>query len=257
MTGRLMFLGLVLAAMPVAVDLPGDADTTRSATLHADLAGGGGQIALIARGCEGQVLHLQHDPLKAIGTDVGVTLPNDLVIGTRAGVIDIEHDERAFGRWDGSPEPSASDSTARVRDVLNRYLNPYVGVETSNIGAGVGVLIASEPFLIRGSPWTHPHFSGHVRMGGEGVMCTVKWMENVPLESEGHFTLAFDAAPAGRRYDGGIFAGLSGPYDGAVFGFRHRIWLTREAAMQLKLAAGSHDQYGIWLTYSGVHPIRR
>ncbi len=257
MTGRLMFLGLVLAAMPVAVDLPGDADTTRSATVHTDLAAGGGQIALVVRGCEGAVQHLDHDPHKAAGLDVGVTLPYDLVIGTRAGAIGIEHDENSIVGWGGAATPLPGDSTVSARDVTNSYVNPYVGVETSHVGAGVGVLIASKPFLLGNGQWTESNISGHLRMGDERVMCTLKWMESVPLESEGHLTLAFDTTPPGRRYDGGIFAGMQGPYDGVVFGLRHRIWLTPAAAMQLKAAAGSHDQYGVWLTLSGVTPIRR
>ncbi len=257
MTGRLMFLGLVLAAMPVAVDLPGDADTTRSATLHADLAGGGGQIALIARDCEGDVVRVQHDPVSAAGLDVGVTLPQDLVIGTRAGVIETKHDSRTFGAWGTSFATLRGDSGVGVQHVTNRYVNPYVGVESPHFGMGMGVLIASEPMREGPESWRRSDVSGHVRLSGEKAAFTLKWMEGVPLESEGHLTAAFDAGAHHGSYDTGVFAGLAGPYEGVLLGARHRIWLTPEAALQLKAAAAGHQQYGVWLTLTGVHPIRR
>jgi len=256
MHGRLALLGLLLASLPVAIDVPGIIDTTRAATLHADIAGGGGQIALIARGCEGEILQLQHDPVRAAGLDVGVTLPTDLVIGTRAGVIETKH-ATTVGRWGEDFTPWLGGGGGGVQHFTNRYVNPYVGVESRNVGVGIGVLIASEPFRLGTDVALHSDVSGHVRMGGEKAAFTLKWMEGVPLESEGHLTAAFDAGAHDGHYDTGIFVGLVGPYDGAIFGARHRIWFTPAAAMELEAAAGTHQQYGVWLTLAGMKALRR
>lgn len=256
MHGRLALLGLLLATMPVAIDVPGSTDTTRVATLHADLAGGAGQFALIARGCEGEILSETHDPFRSSGVDVGVTLPDNLIIGTRAGVIETKHDETRSGHWGSDSQPIAGDSTARLLHITNRFVNPYLTIEDEHTGFGVGLLISSEPFRIGEGQLGLTNVTGHFRVGGPGGRFALKWMESMPLESEGHLTAALDVAPPGRHFDGGVFAGLSGPYDGVILGARHRIWLTPEAAMQLKAAAGGHEQYGVWLTFTGVRAIR-
>jgi hypothetical protein len=100
--------------------------------------------------------------------------------------------------------------------------------------------------------------TGHVRLGGEQRRLTLRWMEDVPLESEGHFSadLGFRSS---RQLETGLFVGLAGPYDGTMIGVRGRVWFTPAAALQIKASAvpGDYREYGVYGSVTarlpGVH----
>jgi hypothetical protein len=87
--------------------------------------------------------------------------------------------------------------------------------------------------------------TGHVRLGGEQNRLTLRWMEDVPLESEGHFSADLGSRPT-RKLEAGAFVGLAGPCDGAMFGLRGRMWFTPAAALQIKASVAGHRQYGVY-----------
>jgi hypothetical protein len=129
----------------------------------------------------------------------------------------------------------------------NRYVNPYVGREGRRAGLGIGVIMADQPFVIGEDSYLEPQITGHVRLGGDRHRLTLRWMEDVPLESEGHFSADLGFRPS-RQLETGIFVGLAGPYDGAMFGLRGRVWLTPGAALQIKasMVPGDHGEYGVY-----------
>ncbi len=161
----------------------------------------------------------------------------------------------------GAPGQPYRDSTRTIW-YSNRYVNPYVGYEGRRVGVGVGVMKADRPFDADHS-WTgiedplqgvqaansfHEVLpTGHVRLSGERHRLTLRWMEDVPLESEGHFSadLGFRSS---RQLETGVFVGLAGPYDGVMFGLRGRVWFTPAAALQIKasVSSGEGGEYGVY-----------
>ena len=125
-------------------------------------------------------------------------------------------------------------------------------------------MMADHPFdadhslVLAEYPFQEMHTTGHLRLGGERRRLTLRWMEDVPLESEGHFSADLGFRPT-RRFEAGVFVGLAGPYDGTMFGLRGRLWFTPEAALQIKasVAGGDNEEYGVYGSVTarlpGVH----
>ena len=86
MNARLAVLGVWLAALPLAVDLPVSRDSSRTNPLQVEVAGGG-QFAIVGRGCEGEVLRVTRNQLRSGALIVEHRLPKDFVIGVRAGSV--------------------------------------------------------------------------------------------------------------------------------------------------------------------------
>jgi hypothetical protein len=107
------------------------------------------------------------------------------------------------------------------------------------------MMFADQPFLFPENDMQKVNTTAHVRFGDERGALTFRWMEDVPLESEGHFSVDLGAHPNGR-FEAGMFMGFLGPYDGAMLGLRGRLWVTPEAAVQLKASAGSNHEYGVY-----------
>jgi hypothetical protein len=258
MNARLAVLGVWLAALPLAVDLPASRDSSRTSPLLVEVAGGGGQFAIVSRGCNGEVLQITRNQLRSGALVVEHRLPEDFVIGVRAGnvqtTLNTSTETHGPAPTDAVPEPT--------RFYANRYLNPYVGYEGRVVGLGVGVMMADQPFDANPSlgivedPLQVVHSRNlfrekfttwHVRLGGDRHRLTLRWMEDVPLESEGHFSADLGFRPS-RQLETGIFVGLAGPYDGTMFGLRGRVWLTPGAALQIKAstAGGETGEYGVY-----------
>jgi len=259
MNARLAVLGVWLGALPLAVDLPVSRDSSRTNPLLVEVAGGGGQFAIVNRGCEGQVLRVTRNQLRSGALVVEHRLPEDFVIGVRAGSVQttLSTSTETHRRAPAYPVPEPP----RLR-YANRYLNPYVGYEGRRVGLGIGVMAADHPFDADQSLVTiedplqmmqarnlfrDKSTTWHVRLGGEQHRLALRWMEDVPLESEGHFSADLGFRP-GRQLETGIFVGLAGPYDGAMFGLRGRVWLTPGAALQIKAstAGGENGEYGVY-----------
>ena len=260
MNARLAVLGVWLAALPLAVDLPVSRDSSRTNPLLVEVAGGGGQFAIVSRGCEGQVLRVTHNQLRSGALVVEHRLPEDFVIGVRAGSVQTT--------LNTSTEVNIRAPGLLYRDTPlaarypNRYVNPYVGYEGRRVGLGVGVMMADQPFDADQSLVTledplqvvdarnlfrEKSITWHVRLGGDRRRLTLRWMEDVPLESEGHFSVDLGLRSS-RQLETGIFVGFAGPYDGAMFGLRGRVWLTPGAALQIKAstAGGENGEYGVY-----------
>ena len=244
MNVRLAVLGVWLAALPLAVDLPAARDSSRGGPLQVELAGGFGQFAIVNRGCNGEVLRVTRNQLRSGALVVERRLPRDFVLGVRAGSVRTTPGSTttvhadALGYQPGDTIPASARS--------NPYVNPYVGYEGRWVGLGIGGLKAGQPFVIDEYLSRKAQVTGHVRLGGDPVWATLRWMEDVPLESEGHFSV--ELAARTPRVEAGAFAGFVGPYDGVMLGLRGRVWLTPEAALQIKTstAAGNHDEYGVY-----------
>jgi len=246
MNARLAVLGVWLAVLPLTVDLPGSRDSSRTNPLLVEVAGGGGQFSIVGRGCEGEVLRVTRNQLRSGALVVEHRLPKDFVVGVRAGSVQttLNTSTQVMVDIPGQNPLDAERYDHRAR-YSNPYVNPYVGREGLRAGLGIGVMMADHPFITGEGFSLEAPITGHVRLGGEQNRLTLRWMEDVPLESEGHFSVDLGSRPT-RMFEAGAFVGLAGPYDGAMFGLRGRMWFTPGAAMQIKASVAGHGQYGVY-----------
>jgi len=241
-------LGLMLVTMPLSVDVPGTRDSTgaRGAQTRLEVAGDLGQLSVVSRGCEGQVIRETKGRLRTGAFVVEQQFPNDVVIGVRAGVLR----ERV-------PTDTYPGGVLVVRDVTieNDYTNPFVAFESPFAGAGIGWMKSRTSFLLPDRGDITPNVTGHLRIGDRGANFTMRYMEDVPLEALGHFGMEF-GFPVRSNVDMAIGLGALGPYDGAMVGVRGRVWLTPEAALQLRAAAGNFGQYDVSAGVAARFPVR-
>jgi hypothetical protein len=255
MIGRLTLLGVLLASLPFAVDLPAAGDSSRAGQLSVDVAGGNGQFAFVSRGCDGSAYRVAHNQLRSGALVVEQRLPLDFVIGVRAGSVRTSLNPGQFVGT-GAPGYAIPESTLTQR-YSNPYVNPYVGYEGYRVGIGVGALMADHAFIMNDESSQKLQATGHLRFGPEQKRLLLRWMEDVPLESEGHFSADLGVHPPGR-FEAGIFAGLAGPYDGTMLGVRGRVWFTPDAALQIKASTtGRNDEYGVYGTVTARLPGAR
>ena len=245
MSVRLACLAAFLAVLPVSVEAPRDSVGRRGQT-RIEAMGGGGQYGVVTRGCEGQVLDVIHREIASGGLVVEHETGGGIVLGVRGGEVRQKADERVVGTlvypgWEST----------------NRYVNPFLAYESKHAGLGGGWLNAEKKFVTPEDGTFDPQFTAHLRFGDrEGTSFSVRFMEDVPLESEGHLSMSFDTHPSPRtEVEAGI--GLFGPYDGGLLGVKGRFWLTPAAAAQVRLGMGAHDQYAIHGGLSARWPARR
>jgi hypothetical protein len=257
MNTRIAVLGVWLAALPLAVDLPVSRDSSRTNPLRVEVAGGGGQFSIVGRGCEGEVLRVTRNQLRSGALVVEHRLPKDFVVGVRAGSVQTTLNTSTQVRVViPGQNPMDAERYDHKERYSNRYVNAYVGREGRRAGLGIGVMRAEHPLVMGEDFNLDAQVTGHLRLGSEQDRLTLRWMEDVPLESEGHFSadLGFRLS---REFEAGAFIGLSGPYDGAVFGLRGRMWVTPEAALQIKASVAGYGQYGVYGSVTarlpGVH----
>lgn len=257
MNARLAVLGVWLAALPLAVDLPGARDSSRAGPLQVEVAGGGGQFAIVSRGCNGEVLRVTRNQMLSGALVVEQRLPEDFVIGVRAGTVRTTlHTTTQV--YTGLPGQPSRDTTLTDR-YSNPYVNPYVGFEGRWAGLGIGLLMGDRLSVITDDPPQRRRATWHARLGGERGRLTLRWKEDVPLESEGHLSVDLGFRPI-RTFEAGAFAGLFGLYDGVMLGLRGRLWLTREAALQIKASVadgGAHGEYGVYGSVTAGLPVAR
>ncbi len=241
MNSRLL-LSLFIAVMPISVQMGAPPDTTPQRAGEAPLgaqtrlraAGSIGEFSIINRGCNGEILGEVKSQLKSGALEVQHRFASGLVIGARGGQVV----ESAAGS-DGAPFASPALLAGRR---TNAYANPYIGFDGPEAGVGVGWLKADHSFVVNENETSHPDVTAHVRFGGRRQHLTVRYMEGMPLESEGALTVEFGGS-ASPRSDVSVFAGLHGPFDGALIGVKGDVWLTPEAALSVRLGLGGYGQY--------------
>lgn len=242
MNGRLL-LAMFIAVLPISVEMGAPPDTTvhesaddaplgRETSFRA--AGSVGQFAIIHRGCNGEVLDEAKSQIESGALEVQHRFDGGWVIGARGGRV-VEDG--------GTPRDDPFGTAARVAGRrTNAYANPYVGFDGPRAGVGVGWLKADHRFVVDENETFRPDVTGHLRIGGAREQFIVRFMEGMPLESEGALTVEV-GGPVGPRTNIAAFAGLMGPYDGALLGMKGDVWLTPEAALSIKLGLGGHGQY--------------
>jgi hypothetical protein len=250
MVGRLTLLSVLLATLPLAVDMPGARDSSRTDNMQVEVAGGGGQFAIVSRGCNGEILDMTHNQLRSGALVVEHRLSNVTVIGVRAGNVGTTLHTNT--QVSASTPPYYRDTTLTSR-YSNAYVNPYFAVEGRWAGAGVGYIRTDRPLLLAEDTYHDPHTTWHLRIGDDERRLMLRWMEDVPLESEGHFSADLGWHPPGK-YEVGVFTGLLGPYDGTMFGLRGRVWFTPEAALQIKASVAENSEYGVYGTVTARLP---
>lgn len=241
MSLRLAALAAFVAALPISVDAPSDS-TGGSPGSHdggtrVEAMGGVGQYGIVTRGCEGQTISVLHRQLASGGLVVEHETPAGLVLGVRGGAVEHSSDERRADYGYGNVQ------VIPAWTLTNRYVNPFVAYESRWSGAGVGWLSAQEPFVVGERDPIRPTVTGHLRFGDrEGKSFTLRFMEDVPLESEGHLSVQLGLRPA-RRFDLDLGVGVMGPFDGALIGAKGRFWLTPAAAAQVRAGVSGNQQY--------------
>ena len=227
--GRALLIALTVVT-PFSVQLHEGGDTLATVTAadgtQYEIAAGTGDYAFISRDCNGQVLRRHpasfHEGALRVEQPIG---RRGFAVGVRAGIV---VDDLAGG--DGIVPPSVPPpgelQPPRVV-TTNRYLNPYLAFNPPNGSVGAGVVFHEREFPTAGEGARdvqhHPlnDLSVHVRFGGEQHYFEARWMEGMPLYSDGGLlTLGVGGRPASGPWTffGGLGAG--GPYEGAGFAAR-------------------------------------
>ena len=223
--GRVALIALTLVT-PISIELHAEGDTLATVTAadgtQFEIMAGTGAYAFVSRGCEGQILRQRAAAFGDAGARVQLPLGHEgLALGVRAGIV---RDDFAGG--DGPVVPFLPPGPDRVIST-NRYLNPYLSLERLHGGVGAGWVFHEHEFPTAGEGAReqpdHPlnDYSAHVRIGTERHHFEVRWMEGVPLASDGgYLTIGVGGRPAGGpwTYFGGLGAG--GPYEGAGLAVR-------------------------------------
>ena len=219
--------GALAAAAPLAITSPDSSVTT------AQLLGGTGSYAEIARGCNNEVLSREKLPYSNAGAELSHKFPGPVQIGARAGTYKLERDTEA-----------------------TRYVNPYLSLEWRAFSLGGGVIGTPRGFPGgAGSADDHRHYSAHIRIGSRTGYFSTSYMEGVPILTGGYYQ--FGVGGGGRRED--IWGGLGiGPYDklGAVLKFDYRILggLGVSGVGRLGSSEGvSENSFALGLSFRGVH----
>lgn len=242
MNGRLL-LSLFIAVLPISVEMGAPADTTTRTSVDEPplgsetsfrAAGSVGEFAIIQRGCNGQVLDVAKAQLTSGALEVQHRFASGVVIGARGGQV-VEDAGAGPAVPFGTVTPGLGKRT-------NAYANPYVGFDGATAGVGVGWLMADHRFIVHEDETIRPDVTAHLRLGGLREQFIVRFMEGMPLESEGALT-AEVAGPVGPRTNLAAFIGLMGPFDGALLGLKGDVWLTPDAALSIKLGLSGYGQY--------------
>jgi len=259
MTRSALLLSIFVAALPVAVQVPGALDSTGAEPERGEtrltLATGGGTYGLIDRGCEGQALRTTRVRYVDVGGEVEHRFPGPLTVGVRGGTIH---------------ETAKTVDTSLPGVVIlgggrdNPYLNPYLRLDNHWGGISGGPLFAEEPFLRSNSDPFHPRFSAGLRLGPlDRVSFRLSWMENVPLLSGGSYLVG--GVNVAVRPDIDAFIGMSGagPEDGGSLQFAGRWWFHPSASVLVSGRLGSSEQVsqngiaaGITFRFPALTPLR-
>jgi hypothetical protein len=239
MSARIATLGIFLALLPVGVEVPGALDSTDASESETrlSLGLGAGQYAVVARGCEGNVLREQAMRYRDAGAGLEHRFSGPGVIGVRAGVLreEVEGD---------------SILILEVQDRTNAYVNPYVAWEGRRVGLGLGWVAAREEFPSGGGDLVKMPVSAHLRVGNpRGFAVAMHLMESMPLYSGGgEFELLAEIQKT--RADFRVGMSGPGPFDrgGAIFHGGYRVAPGTRLELQMRIGqAASTTEYGLGL----------
>lgn len=227
--GRALLITLSITT-PFSVRVHEHGDTLATVTAadgtQYEIAGGTGEYAFITRGCNGEVL--RRDPASFHEGAVRVEQPigrGGFAVGVRAGIVrdDLAGGDgivRPSGLPPGEPQPPRAVTT-------NRYLNPYLVANFPEGSVGAGLVMHEREFPTAGEgARTIPSrplndLSAHIRTGSELEYFEVRWMEGMPLYSDGGLlSLGAGGRPANGRTTFFVGVGTGGPYEGAGFAAR-------------------------------------
>jgi hypothetical protein len=227
--GRAMLLAFVVTA-PFSVQLHEQGDTLATVTAadgtQFEVMAGTGTYAFLSRGCNGEIL--RRNPVSFRDAAVRVQVPlagSGVALGVRAGVV---RDDFAGGNGfvtepivvPSGPEPPRVIST-------NRYVNPYLSFDQPRGSVGLGYVWHEHEFPTAGEgarqQAAHPlnDLSAHVRIGDESSYFETRWMEGVPLYSDGgYLSVGGGGRPGGGPCTFFVGMGAGGPYEGAGLALR-------------------------------------
>lgn len=232
MTVRLAALGLLIAILPVSIDVPALRDSSGRHETRFEGGLGKGQFSLISRGCQNQIVREVRNEVRSGGLAVEHEFPNDVVIGVRGGVVDEQPRVVTGAAPDEAPLPGRT----------NHYWNPHVAHETRELGIGIGYLRAERQFVDPDGSTFRPDVSAHLRVGDSRCYGMLRFMEDVPLGGDGYLC-AEGGGALSHRAEGAFLATLYGPYDGTMIGVKGRFWLTPQAALHVRALVGGRTEY--------------
>jgi len=228
-TGRALLIA-VAAVSPFSITVHQEGDTLATITTadgtQIEIAGGAGEYAFISRGCNDQVIRRHPASFREGAVRVQQSIGHGgFALGVRAGTV---RDDLAGGDGFVSPAVPAPNEPQPPRVVsTNRYLNPYFTYDTPEGSIGGGYVWHEREFPTAGERAREftdrplNDMSAHVRFGGERRYFEARWMEGMPLYSDGGMLdIGFGGRPEGGRVS--LFTGLGagGPYEGAGLAFR-------------------------------------
>jgi len=230
--GRIALIALTLVA-PMSIELRAEGDTLATVTAadgtQFEIAGGTGVYAFVSRGCQGEILRRRSAAFRDAAARVQLPLGRSRVrLGMRAGIV---RDDIAGG--DPTPIPVFPGAPGPDRIVAtNRYVNPYLTFDPPGGSVGIGWVAHEREFITAGEgareQADHPlnDLSAHVRFGGEGHHFEARWMEGMPLYSDGGcLTLGLGGTIGDGPWTIFIGLGAGGPYEGAGLALRGgRTW---------------------------------
>ena len=189
MRREVAYLSVVAMAAPLAVSAPPQHAT------EITVAGGSGSYAVVARGCEGNVLSKYRVNYDNAAAEVSHKFPSAIRIGARVGSLDID------GR---------SEAT--------QYVNPYLSADWPKFSFGAGWVFANHPFPEGGGDSLDGSVSAHIRVGKAKTYFSASYFEDAPLATLGYLTMGLGGGGRKLHLWGGI--GVL-PYDN--FGFVSRV----------------------------------
>lgn len=250
MTLRMAALATFIAVLPLSVDAPGDSSGRRGQTRF-EAAAGVGEYGIVTRGCNGEILDVVERELRGGALEIEHETGNGIVVGVRGGQVREKQNPRTVY------EPYGGSVAYPGASLTNRYVNPYLAYEPGPVGFGLGWLHAEHRFAAGGEERTGYDVSGHLRFGSrDSTSFAIRFMEDLPLQQMGNLSLEFTVRPR-PWLELGPSLGLLGPFDGAVFGGRGRVWLTPEAALHVRACFGGVEQYGLAGGIAARWPGRR
>jgi hypothetical protein len=230
--GRIALITLTLVA-PISIELHAEGDTLATVTApdgaQFEIAGGTGVYAFVSRGCEGQILQRRQAAFRDAGARVQVPLGSSgAALGVRAGIV---RDDIAGGDAGLNPVFPAAAGPDRIV-TTNRYLNPYLTFDPPGGSVGMGWVVHRREFITAGEGARehadHPlnDFSAHVRLGSERHHFEARWMEGMPIYSDGgYLTMGVGGLLGDGPWRMFVGLGAGGPYEGAGLALRGgRAW---------------------------------
>jgi hypothetical protein len=223
---------LLLGSLTVGFS-PNDNDET-----NVSVTGDVGQYADIHRGCDGSVNQKHEIPIREISASLNHKPSRSWRVGIDGSLIYSKEEQYCF-----DPEQYRSFSRYASRQVT--AFHPYIGVDGTHIGAGVGYLWASGylPYSASGV-WPGRHDfrrtpTGSLRIGNPHTLYfDVSAFHTMPL-SGGYFRVGFGS---NRHPRSNWWVGMSvAPYDKLGVALRTRTQLQPKLYLDALVRAGASE----------------